>query len=83
MNWVRHDGSTTFETKSSYCPVAGQGLGIVWLSSLGKPEYWYVCKLEEADRADDSFVGSFTEYRLWTVANRLYIYIWRIEFVGS
>ena len=25
MNYVRHGGSTTFETKSSYCPVAGQG----------------------------------------------------------
>ena len=25
MNRVRHGGSTTFETKSSYCPVAGQG----------------------------------------------------------
>ena len=26
MNWVRHSGSTTFETKSSYCRVARQGL---------------------------------------------------------
>ena len=26
MNWVRHGGSTTFETKSSYCRVARQGL---------------------------------------------------------
>ena len=26
MNWVRHGGSTTFETKSSYCWVARQGL---------------------------------------------------------
>ena len=25
MNWVRHGGSTTFETKSSYCRVARQG----------------------------------------------------------
>ena len=25
MNCVRHGGSTTFETKSSYCPVPGQG----------------------------------------------------------
>ena len=40
-------------------------------------------ELEEADRADDSFVSSFREYRLWTVADRLNIYILRIEFVGS
>ena len=26
MNWDRHGGSTTFETKSSYCRVARQGL---------------------------------------------------------
>ena len=26
MNWVRHSGSTTFETKSSYCRVARKGL---------------------------------------------------------
>ena len=26
MNWARHGGSTTFETKSSYCRVAQQGL---------------------------------------------------------
>ena len=26
MNWVRHGGSTTFETKSSYCCVVRQGL---------------------------------------------------------
>ena len=26
MNWVRHSVSTTFETKSSYCRVARQGL---------------------------------------------------------
>ena len=26
MNWVRHGGSTTFETKSSHCRVARQGL---------------------------------------------------------
>ena len=25
MNWVRHGGSTTFETKSSYCRVARLG----------------------------------------------------------
>ena len=26
MNWVRHGGRKTFETKSSYCRVARQGL---------------------------------------------------------
>ena len=26
MNWVRHGGSTTFETKSSYCRLARQAL---------------------------------------------------------
>ena len=26
MNWVQYGGSTTFETKSSYCRVARQGL---------------------------------------------------------
>ena len=26
MNWVWHGGSTTFETKSSYCRVTRQGL---------------------------------------------------------
>ena len=26
MNWVWHGSSGTFETKSSYCRVAGQGL---------------------------------------------------------
>ena len=35
MNWVRHGGSTTFETKSSYCRVARQGLpcytAVAWL----------------------------------------------------
>ena len=35
---------------------------ILWLSSLCMPEYIY--KLEEADRADESFFGSFTECSL-------------------
>ena len=35
---------------------------ILWLSSLCMPEYIY--KLEEADRADQSFFGSLTEYSL-------------------
>ena len=26
MNWIRHGGSTTFETKSCYCRVARQAL---------------------------------------------------------
>ena len=36
------------------------------------PEYIY--KLEEADRADESFFRSFTEYSLWTVIVRRYVY---------
>ena len=31
MNWVWHGGSMTFETKSSYCRVAGQGLPVARL----------------------------------------------------
>ena len=45
---------------------------IMWLSSLCMPEYIY--KLEEADRADESFFGSFTEYSLCTVIVRRYVY---------
>ena len=35
---------------------------ILWLSSLCMPEDMY--KLEEADRADGRFFGSFTKYSL-------------------